>query len=141
MPDITAQYKFVNGVLLFMILLALLTPFTINIPNITDKNLFSTTWSPPSCFVKKLTGKPCPACGLTRSIVALYNGDFNLSLKYHQAGYIFVCLLLLEFFLRLIPILCSHKMVPWIDLCQIIFVSLLFAKIVYIYGAKNNYPM
>lgn len=125
MPDITAQYKFVNGALLLLIILAVIAPFTLDIPNV---NRYSSPIKivTPTCFVKEYTGKECSMCGLTRSIVALYNGDFNLSVKYHPAGYLFVCLLFIELLLRTIPILYSHKLIPWLDIGQLIVVAILF---------------
>jgi len=125
MPDITAQYKFVNWALLFLIILAIFAPFTLDIPNV---NKYSSPIKivPPACFVKEKTGKECPTCGLTRSIVAIYNGDFNLSVKFHPLGYLFVLLLFVELFLRAIPICFTHKWIPWLDMGQLVLVALLF---------------
>lgn len=133
MPDITAQYKYVNGALLVLIFLAVIAPFTLDMPNI-NKYSIPIKVTPPSCFVKKYTGKECPTCGLTRSIVALYNAEFNLSVKYHPAGYLFVCLLFFELLLRAIPILYSHKLIPWLDMGQLIIVAIFFKAIAYGYG-------
>ncbi len=38
------------------------------------------------CPHKLLTGFPCPGCGITRSIMALYRGDVPGSLAYHAFG-------------------------------------------------------
>jgi hypothetical protein len=38
------------------------------------------------CPHKLLTGLPCPGCGITRSIMALYRGDLSGSLAYHVFG-------------------------------------------------------
>jgi len=129
MPDITVQYKFVNGALLFLIILAVIAPFTLDIPNV-NKYSSPVKVVPPACAVKQHTGKECPTCGLTRSIVALYNGDLDLSIKFHPRGYLFVCLLLIELLLRVVPIVYPHKLVPWLDMCQLIGVAILFRLIV-----------
>lgn len=125
MPDITTQYKYVNGALLLLMILAVFAPFALDIPNV---NKYSSPIKviPPSCFVKENTGKECPTCGLTRSIVAIYNGDFNLSVKFHPLGYLFVCLLFSELLFRAIPIFFPHKWITWLDMGQLIFVALLF---------------
>jgi hypothetical protein len=34
----------------------------------------------------KLTGIPCPSCGLTRSLICLSQGDISSSLQYHGFG-------------------------------------------------------
>lgn len=38
------------------------------------------------CIFLSLTGCPCPACFLTRSVAAAFSGQFGLSLKYHLLG-------------------------------------------------------
>jgi len=38
------------------------------------------------CPFKMLTGFPCPGCGITKSLVALYEGDLFKSLYYHIFG-------------------------------------------------------
>ncbi|MBK6838450.1 MAG: DUF2752 domain-containing protein [Bacteroidetes bacterium] len=47
------------------------------------------------CPFKMLTGFPCPGCGLTKSMVFFYEGDWNKSLSYHIFGpaFIFFCVL------------------------------------------------
>jgi Protein of unknown function (DUF2752) len=38
------------------------------------------------CPFKLLTGMPCPGCGITKSIVFLYQGEWDKSLSYHLFG-------------------------------------------------------
>jgi hypothetical protein len=38
------------------------------------------------CPFKLLTGMPCPGCGITKSIVFLYKGEWDKSLSYHLFG-------------------------------------------------------
>ena len=42
------------------------------------------------CPIKMLTGFPCPSCGITKSIVCFYQGDFFGSYSYHVLGPIVV---------------------------------------------------
>lgn len=128
MPDITAEYKFVNGALLFLIVLAVIAPFTFDMPDI-NRHPCPVKLVLPTCFVKKNTGKECSMCGISRSISAYYSGNLDLSIKFHPAGYIFVCLLFIELLLRAVPIIFSHKLIPWLDICQLIGVAFVFKNI------------
>lgn len=41
---------------------------------------------PVLCLFRRLTGLPCPACGLTRSFVATAHGQFDLAFAQHLFG-------------------------------------------------------
>lgn len=38
------------------------------------------------CPIKMVTGMPCPGCGVTKSIMFLYEGDFSASMGFHLFG-------------------------------------------------------
>jgi len=38
------------------------------------------------CPLKALTGFPCPSCGITKSIVYFYEGDWLKSISFHVLG-------------------------------------------------------
>lgn len=38
------------------------------------------------CPFKMMTGFPCPGCGITKSLVYFYQGDFYKSISYHILG-------------------------------------------------------
>jgi Protein of unknown function (DUF2752) len=38
------------------------------------------------CPLRSLTGIPCPTCGMTRSFVAIAQGNFDAAIKYHLFG-------------------------------------------------------
>jgi hypothetical protein len=42
------------------------------------------------CLLKKLTGLPCPTCGLTRAVCCALQGDWAASLGFHPAGILVV---------------------------------------------------
>lgn len=44
------------------------------------------------CLFKSLWGISCPGCGMTRSLIALSQGDWLLSLRFHPLGIPFVAL-------------------------------------------------
>lgn len=38
------------------------------------------------CPFKMMTGFPCPGCGITKSLVYCYQGEFHKSISYHVLG-------------------------------------------------------
>ncbi len=40
----------------------------------------------PGCIFHKITGIPCPACGSTRAVIALINGDFKEGMHANPLG-------------------------------------------------------
>ena len=43
---------------------------------------------PVLCAFRRMTGVPCPGCGLTRSWVALAEGNLHQSLGFHRLGWL-----------------------------------------------------
>jgi len=43
---------------------------------------------PVLCAFRRMTGVPCPGCGLTRSWVALAGGHLQRSLSFHRMGWL-----------------------------------------------------
>ncbi|MGB3948925.1 MAG: DUF2752 domain-containing protein [Bacteroidia bacterium] len=57
------------------------------------------------CPFKLLTGFPCPGCGITKSLVFLYEGNLAKSFYYHLFGpftFLFCCTAIIVLFLELI---------------------------------------
>ena len=50
---------------------------------------------PPLCLFRKLSGIPCPACGMTRSWVLMSHADFGAALAMNPLGAVFFVALLL----------------------------------------------
>lgn len=46
------------------------------------------------CFIKRLTGIPCPSCGATRSVLKISDGHFREALLLNPLGYLLAMLLL-----------------------------------------------
>jgi hypothetical protein len=44
------------------------------------------THGPVLCPFRRITGHPCPTCGLTRSAVAFLHGDLSASFRAHPFG-------------------------------------------------------
>ena len=55
--------------------------------------IFNVVDGPITCAFRALTGLPCPGCGLTRSVVALGNGELGHSIAEHPLGLAIVLLL------------------------------------------------
>jgi hypothetical protein len=51
---------------------------------------------PPLCGSRALLGVECPGCGLTRSFVALGNGDWRESLRMHRVGWLLAAAVVLQ---------------------------------------------
>lgn len=120
MPDIRAEYRIVNRCFLVLLLAALVVPWTVYIPEIPETRA-AWRWRPPGSACMELTGKPCSSTGLTRSVVALYYGDWEQSLGFNPAGWVYVSFLLIQVFLRVFPERMNQVGIPWMDFVQIIF--------------------
>ena len=79
---------------------------------------------PPECFVRRETGKKCPGCGLTRSIVAVYHGKWELARHHHPLGPTLVGVLLGELLLQIVLLAIKVPGLIWADLCQLVAVAL-----------------
>jgi len=61
----------------------------------------SALWSPeglprvPTCSFHAVTGRPCPGCGLTRSVCAISHGRWGEAWRFNPFGYLFYGLALL----------------------------------------------
>jgi hypothetical protein len=63
-------------------LLTLIIPFLLTFQN--EHNHLDEAQS--LCPFKMLTGFPCPGCGITKSLVYIYEGDLSRSLHFHLFG-------------------------------------------------------
>lgn len=97
-PDISKEYKFVNGGLIVLLLILALIPIFTDIAELSKENNIK-IFRPPDCFVKQSTGQLCSGCGLTRSVVSLCQGDWKSSIDYHPAGILLIIFIFLELIL------------------------------------------
>ncbi|MCL1942639.1 MAG: DUF2752 domain-containing protein [Candidatus Azobacteroides sp.] len=66
--------------------LMLAVPCFIMVVNKDDHNVQHLEEKQSLCPFKMLTGFPCPGCGITKSFVCIYEGNFEKSLHYHLFG-------------------------------------------------------
>lgn len=55
------------------------------------------------CSFFRLTGVPCPGCGLTRACMLLAKGDVQASIKFHAFAPIFIVLITILIIATLLP--------------------------------------
>jgi hypothetical protein len=79
---------------------------------------------PSGCLFKFCTGIDCPACGVTRSVNALYHLNFEDSLHFHPAGFIVAAMAAGIFIYFLAPVCSMGKIgLSWKAEAKIIKVS------------------
>ena len=61
------------------------------------------------CPFKMLTGFPCPGCGITKSIIFFYEGNFMKSIEYHILGPVVVLFCLFAIIILSIEILLKKE--------------------------------
>lgn len=56
------------------------------------------------CFFKHITGLDCPGCGFQRSVMALFRGDYVISLQLYPAAVLILILSLVSAFEIFYPV-------------------------------------
>lgn len=67
------------------------------------------------CILKRLTGSDCPGCGLTRSFIALTNGNLIQSMHLHPLGPLFYMFFGMLLFDRLMRCATGQPAIKWIN--------------------------
>ncbi len=118
-PRIDGEYAAVNLAILGCLCLLSLAPFAFDV---SHGSVDATTFGlrVPICPVRLETGTACPSCGLTRSLVALYDGNLGASRAFHTAGPVVASLLLLQILLRAVPVFWRSAWAAWFDLAQLL---------------------
>jgi hypothetical protein len=61
------------------------------------------------CFIKHVTGIPCPSCGSTRSVLSLIHGNIAEALYWNPIGLILILILIITPFWILFDIILSKE--------------------------------
>jgi hypothetical protein len=83
---------------------------------------------PSTCPSRLALGIECPGCGLTRSFVALANGDFKQSLQFNRVGWLVALAVLAQIPYRLFAIWELRRGVvyrPWLMWIGYVLVTML----------------
>lgn len=59
---------------------------------------------PHVCLIDKFTGLPCPGCGITRSVLSLYDFKLMDSLRYNPNGLFLITSLVLQIPMRIVAL-------------------------------------
>lgn len=77
----------------------LLLPIILSVDAAGERVRFGSLALPPSCVTKRVFDTNCPGCGLTRSFVAIGNGEIRKAARFHRIGpalYVFMILQLVH---------------------------------------------
>jgi len=118
------ELKYANGLLFIIGAVTLFIPLFIKIPNEQNKSRFIEL---PTCYVKAQTGTICSTCGLTRSIVYLYRGDWANSKAHHPYGYLFFFWAVLQLGARFLLIYKPFFNIFIIDSVQLVLFLIIFS--------------
>ena len=121
------EYKYVNLILLILGIIGIMTPCFIKLPNDSATIKFVEL---PECFVKVETGKLCPSCGLTKSIVYIYRGDLSKSKTFHPFGFLFFIWLMLQLIIRILLTFKISELIAFIDVAQLLIFILIFKYLI-----------
>jgi hypothetical protein len=118
------EHRLFNAIFAAALIVFLAIPFFLDVPEVRPSTS-RTVLQLPVCFVLQHTGHYCVGCGITRSIVALYSGNLELSRRYHPGGIVLVGVLVVELLLRLVPLFLASGQWLWVDVMQIIVVGII----------------
>ena len=124
LPDISKEYRYANWVFACVFVVLAVVPLFANMygPSAGGARPFPF----PACAVLQHTGKLCPGCGLARSILAFYKGEFALSHAWHPAGPLLVVLIFWQLLLRALYLAKESVWLPWLDIGQLVLIGVLF---------------
>lgn len=97
-----------------------------------------------TCPFFKLTGIPCPSCGLTRSLISLSQGDISNSLQYHSFGLVLTAIAAVTIPYVLTELILNKKMSNpllkfWLSRPSQWILGILFFSY-YFYRLRTGYP-
>jgi hypothetical protein len=70
------------------------------------------------CMFARLTGRPCPGCGLTRATAALAKGDWASVMVYHPFAPFFACVGALVLLSALLPSKPSERIARGVEILE-----------------------
>ena len=127
LPDIRKEYRYANCAFACLFLALAAVPLFANVYEASTGGARAFPF--PACVVLHQTGKLCAGCGLTRSVLAFYKGEFALSHAWHPAGSLLVALILSQLLLRVLYFAKESAWLPWLDIAQLLLTGVLFRQV------------
>ena len=127
LPDIRKEYRYANCALACLCLALAIMPLFANMYGASTGGARAFPF--PACAVLQHTGKSCAGCGLTRSVLAFYKGEFALSHAWHPAGSLLVTVIFLQLLLRGLYFAKESAWLPWLDIGQLLLTGVLFRQV------------
>jgi hypothetical protein len=127
LPDIRKEYRYANCALACLFLALAAVPLCANVYGAATGGARAFPF--PACAVLQHTGKLCSGCGLTRSVLAFYRGEFALSHAWHPAGSLLVTVIFLQLLLRGLYFAKESAWLPWLDIAQLLLTGVLFRQV------------
>lgn len=75
----------------------------------------------PFCWLNRMTGIPCPGCGMMRSLSSAARGMFKTSFEYHPFGLILLVCAVLVALVAVSPARYRHAVERWMDRNEVVF--------------------
>ncbi len=123
------EYRSVNCLALLLLILVGAAPAVVEIPGL-DSGWGLVRVAAPRCYVLESTGQSCKTCGLTRSVGALYRGEWSRSHGFHPAGPVLASMLLLQIAMRLVALVTDTEYMIRVDVIQLVVCVGMFLIIV-----------
>jgi len=78
------------------------------------------------CFSKQLFGMDCPGCGLQRSVLLLFNGEFFAAFKMYPAIYTLIALFVVIIINQVISIKYGSKLIIGLSISSVALILINF---------------
>ena len=90
-------------------------------PAHTGPHTLSVTRIVPPCGFKRITGLPCPACGLTRSLICVAHGDIGEAIILNPVGLLLFPAFAALGLAALIPAQVRERAAGWVERRYLLF--------------------
>lgn len=113
MQNIANTYRLVNSSLLVALLIL---PATLRFASITpgQNNIVVAGRPVPSlCLASRITGRPCPGCGITRSLTYFLRGQFDDAVNMHPSVLWLAGVLAAQIIYRLMAVIMYKRCKRW----------------------------
>ncbi|HNT33611.1 MAG TPA: DUF2752 domain-containing protein [bacterium] len=87
------------------------------------------------CLTRSLLGRPCPMCGLTRSVTCISHLHFEKAMHYHPLGFIIYVGLVVSSLVLLTPACKRERLRTWLRMSSLDWIPpTLFLSVLFVFG-------